>query len=158
LRREGLKVILRRPLTYAAIHLRTTLNVFLPGATDVLEVAGATAGRRGTLGVLQREGVLAAVRHYFGGAMWALWVCVPMLLIEGAKYLAALAGLLARVRRRMNRPLWLILLAGACLVLLPGPPAHARFRVPVEPLLSLAAGAGVVWLARKIRKGPAPRA
>jgi len=144
---EGLAIMAAHPVSYAAVHLRTTLNVFLPAATDVLEVAGVTSGGKGTLGVLRREGLPAAVRHYFGGSLWPLWLCAPMVLVTVVKYAAATAGALAHVRARMSPAVWLIALMVLYFALIPGPVAHARFRVPIEPLLSVAAGAGIAYLA-----------
>ena len=153
-RRAGWKIIAEHPFRSAAIHLRATLNVFLPAATDVLEVAGVTAGGKGTLAVLRREGIIAAVRHYFGGRLWPLWLCAPMLLITGAKFAAAAVGAVRHLRLRMGPALWLIFLLAVFFVAAPGPAAHARFRVTIVPLLSLAAGAGIVWVADKLRKKP----
>ncbi len=160
-RREGLALISAHPLAYAGLHLRTTLNVFLPAATDVLELLGATTGGKGTLAVLRRQGLLAAVRHYFGGSLWPLWLAAPMVLLTAVKFASAAAGAFAHVRWRMGAALWLMLLTLLYFVLAPGPAAHPRFRVPIAPLLSLAAGAGIAWLARRLggrrRRGRAPR-
>ena len=150
-RREGWALIRRHPGRYAALHLRTTMNCFLPAATDVLEVAGITAGNRGTLAVLRREGIIAAVRHYFGGRLWPLWLCAPMVLITLGKHVGAMLGAARHVRMRMGPAGWLILLTILYFVLVPGPVAHARFRVPVEPLLSLAAAAGLAYLGEFLR-------
>ncbi len=151
-RREGLAIIAAHPLAYVAVHLRTTLNVSLPAATDVLEVAGVTSGGKGMLGVLRREGLPAAVRHYFGGSLWPLWLCAPMVLVMLVKYAAAAAGGVAHVRVRMSPAAWLIVLMLLYFALIPGPVAHARFRVPIEPLLSVAAGAGIAYLAGRRAK------
>ncbi len=65
----------RYPGAYAAMHARGNVGFWLPGATDVMEVAGLTTGQRGTLRVLRERGLWAAVKHYFHGAGWgALWV------------------------------------------------------------------------------------
>ena len=157
-RREGSALIARHPLAYAGVHLRTTPNVFLPAATDVLEVLGATAGGKGTLAVLRREGLVQAASHYFGGQLWALWVCVPMVLVTGVKYVAAAASV-ARARWiGAGAGHWLVRLVFLCMVLLPGPVAHARFRVPIAPLLSVAAGAGICELAGWLRRARAREA
>lgn len=153
-RRAGWAIIAAHPLRYAGVHLRTTLNVFLPAATDVLEVAGVTTGGKGTLGVLRREGPGPAIRHYFGGALWPLWLAGAMALVTGAKLLAAAVGAARCVRWRMGPALWLIFLLVLCFIVIPGPAAHARFRVAIAPLLSLAAGAGIARLTEKLRKGP----
>ncbi len=132
--------------TYLKAHARGGLAVWIPAATDVLEVAGVTCGGRGTLDVLRRQGPLSAVKRYFGDKMWAI---VPALAIAGllaAKYLFVLVAVGRYVRPRMNAERWLILLTVVLFTLIPGPAGHPRFRIPVEPLLSVAAAAGWVWI------------
>ena len=64
--REAVRIIREHPWVYARIHLLGSLGVFLPAATDVLQTAGITRGERGTVDVLHTQGLVAAVRHYFG--------------------------------------------------------------------------------------------
>jgi len=134
-----------------SIHARGDLTVWLPGATEITEVAGITVGQKGVTKVLQGEGLAAAIRHYFHGRTWALWLCVPLVAIEAAKLLLAGAGALRHVRFRMNAACWLVLGTVLVFSLAPGPAGHPRFRVPIEPLLSLAASAGLVALCRAWR-------
>jgi hypothetical protein len=51
----------------------------------------------------------------------------------------------------MGAEVWLCLLLVLLAFLLPGPAAHPRFRVPVEPILSVAAAAGWAMLAARRR-------
>jgi len=58
------------------------------------------------------------------------------------------------LRPRMGAAGWLVLVTIAYFALVPGPVAHARFRVPIAPLLSVVAAAGFVWvLERRKAKG-----
>jgi len=155
-RRRALEIIARRPWLYARIHLTGCLAFWLPGATDVLEIAGRTTGGRGTLAVLHREGFLAAARHYFGGDALAMALAAGMGLVLLIRYAGVVLCGLWRARGRLSAAGWLCLLLVAAAFLLPGPAAHPRFRVPVEPILSVAAAAG--WLAligafRRVRRG-----
>jgi hypothetical protein len=150
--KEGKALIAAYPLAYANVHMKTAPNIFLPAATDVLEVLGVTSGNRGTLAVLRQQGLAAAIRHYFGGQVWPLLLCLPMLLILAGTYAAAVVGAVRTIRWHMSPPLRLVVLAFVYFALTPGPVAHARFRVPIEPIISLAAGAGAVWLAKRLRK------
>ena len=149
-RRNGIALIREHPWTYAGVHLRATPNVFLPAATDVLEVLGVTAGGKGTLAVARRRGPIAAMRHYFGDDLWALWLCVPMLLVTGLKYLAAVVFLVRGQWRRGGAVTVLVGLTVVYFVLAPGPVAHPRFRVPIAPLISIAAAAGVCWITARL--------
>jgi 4-amino-4-deoxy-L-arabinose transferase-like glycosyltransferase len=138
--------------TWVVVHLKTSAACLLPGITDVLEVLGATTPQRGTLAVLQREGLIAAARHYFGGSTWLLALCVPAVLLPAVKYV--LIGLCAiRWFRRSGGAVgWMLVLTAAALLLVGGPASTPRFRVPVEPLLSVGAAAGLAWMVRAVRR------
>jgi 4-amino-4-deoxy-L-arabinose transferase-like glycosyltransferase len=145
-RRRAMEILGEHPWMYMGIHLKGCVAFWLPGATEVLEIAGCTAGGKGTLEVLHREGPLAAARHYFGGDTAAMWLAAGMVLILLVRYAAvALCGLW-RLRLRMPAAAWLCILLVAASFLLPGPAAHPRFRVPVEPILSVAAAIGWIGL------------
>ncbi len=147
-RQQGSALILAHPLRYAWVHFKTSWNIFLPAATDVLEVLGVTSGGKGTLAVLQQRGIVAAVRHYFGGQLWPMLLSIPMILITLGLYVLALKGLWQHARLHMPATWWLLLIAFVYLAFTPGPVALPRFCVPLAPLISLAAGAGLV-LGRK---------
>ncbi len=145
---QGRRVLLDHPALAMGLHLRASLTSLLPGVTDALEVAGLTSGQRGTLAVLRQRGLGAAIDHYFGGRRWLLWLVVPAGLLLAGLY----AGALLAPRRahdwRIPAPVWVLILVGLYLLLAPGPAAHPRFRVPMMPLLSVAAGAGWSTLRR----------
>ncbi len=150
--REALNVLAEHPALFVGLHLRASPVTLLPGATDVLEAAGASAGQRGTLAVLKRRGLVAGVRHYFGGHVAAMAMAVPMVVVLAVTYLGAAVTAVRRLRPRMGAAGWLGLLTALTLLLAPGPASHPRFRVPVAPLLSAAGAAGVVWLAGRLRR------
>ncbi len=147
----AVSTIARHPATYAKLHLWGSLAFWLPGATDVLEVVGLTSGQRGTLGVFRQSGLVAAGRHYFSESPGAMAVAVPL----GLVYLGRLVGLglfvmlAARRWRKLPAVAWWLIAIVVISWLIGGPVSTPRFRVPVEPLLSLAAGAGIVWLHRR---------
>jgi len=159
-RRRAWEIIASHPWTYARVHLVGSLGFWLPGTTDVLEVAGVTTGGRGTLDVLHRHGLLAAARHYFrdGAGLWAAAAGLT------AIWAAAMAGAIGWVAKRRCRGVsaagWLAVALVAVAALLPGPFGLPRYRLPVTPLLHVAAGAG--WIAiiaamkrrREARRGP----
>ena len=167
MQRRAWEIFRENPGTFLWVHLRGTVAFWLPGATEVLEIAGATSGQKGTLEVLHRQGLAAAARHYFGGEAGAMWAAVGMSGITLLRYaglvLLGVSWLRGRLRRKsaagdpqsaiLSSPASLLILFVGLIVvswLLPGPAAHPRFRVPVEPLLSIAAAAG--WLGSFGRK------
>ncbi len=143
-RSQALSLIRQHPWIYARTHLRGSAAFFLPAISDVLEIIGLTAGQRGTLDVLHREGIWAAIRHYLDGRTWLLLLCIPAGMILLIKYALVALCAAARVRFRMGPGGWLIFITIIAFALIGGAAATSRFRVPVAPLLSLAAAAGIV--------------
>lgn len=143
----GRRLIMAHPWRYLYLHLKNDLNNLLPNIAEFLELAGVTQGGKGTLSVLNQYGPWAAIRHYLGGQMWPLWLMAPSVLLLGATYLGALAGLVVLARRRAWFPFALLILPVLYFLLIPGPASHPRFRMPAEPSICLLAGIGLatVW-------------
>lgn len=138
-------------------HLKGSTTCLLPGATDLLEVLGLSSGQRGTLDVLRREGLWAAVRHYFGGSLSpvALAVAAFGCLLLALVYAGVAATAVRKLRPAMSAACWLLLVVGVLLLLAPGPAGHPRFRVPALPLLHVAAAASWAWLVNRRTGGQA---
>ncbi len=149
------RVIHEHPLLYARLHLAGAAGYFLPGATEVLEVAGMTHGQQGTLDVLHKNGVVAAIRHYFGGNYAAMALAAPIAAFELAVFVGAVMLAVRRlVSRKKVRPylfvLWLLVTMVIISPLLSGPFGLPRYRLPMTPLWILAAAAG--WLGLQKRR------
>jgi hypothetical protein len=147
----AIRVILTHLWAYAKLHAKGCLAFWLP-STDVLEVANMIVGGRGTLGVLHREGLWPAVNHYFGGSWFPIVLAVPIALFTLVQYLAAALGLWRGGRRthwRIPREVTLLLLLVLFSCLVSGTTGVPRFRVPVEPILNVAAAAGILCLKRR---------
>ncbi len=140
------RAILSSPVEYLGVHLRTSMNSLLPD-TGILEILGITSGQNGTLDILKQKGLFAAVMHYFNGNMFALLILFPFIVLLGIIYLASVAGGYSLLKSG-NWPTLLILsLPAIYLILLPGPPAEPRFRVPAMPLICLISTQGIsmIW-------------
>jgi len=148
-RSEGMKIICRQPGRYLLVHLRGMRNIFLPAATDVLEIAGLTTGTKGTLGVIRQEGLWAGVKHYFADEPWAVWLCLPMVLITLVKFIFAMVGLVRCAIRQIGFDFWFMVAIGVSLILLPGPAGHPRFRVPAAAIISIIFAVGIVGIKSK---------
>ncbi|MFA6133030.1 MAG: glycosyltransferase family 39 protein [Phycisphaerae bacterium] len=131
------------PWLYAKIHLKGCWGFFLPGATDLLEMAGLTAGNAGTVDVLHREGLAAAVKHYFDDRQWAMLLAVPLAAVPMVLYAGVLLCIVRRLSWRMPAEVWLLAAIVIVAMLLPGPFGLPRYRLPVLPVLGVAAGAGL---------------
>jgi len=152
----GGSVLRDHPGVWVGMHVSTSLAALLPGIPSVLEVLGVTTGQRGTLEVLQTEGLQAAVRHYFGDATWAFWVCLPAIALLACKYLFALVGSVRAIRSGAGG--WIVLLLTAALIFVAGPAATPRFRIPVAAFLSILAAAGWVALLERLGRRDAENA
>ncbi|MFW6133885.1 MAG: hypothetical protein ACOC8F_08315, partial [Planctomycetota bacterium] len=158
--RQARRAIAEHPLEYAWLHLRGCAGVYLPGAPYALEMLGLTSGQKGTRDVLRREGLVAAARHYFGHNTAALLLAAPMVLLLGLKYASIAVGAVLRLvagrgglgRFRLGAEVWLLVLVVIVGTLLPGPYGLPRYRVPLAPILSIAAGAGVIALWDRLRR------
>jgi hypothetical protein len=125
------------------------VGFFLPGATDVLEVAGLTTGQRGTSDVLRKQGLLAAAKHYFGGEgasrsrlAWIYAVVGTVIGITFLQYLGVLIFLFRSAGRSLPAVAWLLLGLIVIASLLSGPFGFPRYQTMVVPLISLFAAAG----------------
>jgi 4-amino-4-deoxy-L-arabinose transferase-like glycosyltransferase len=128
-------------------------RILLPDAPTFFELLGMTKSDRGTMDVLARKGLLAAVDHYFEGR-WSLpCLLLPLLLVTGATYLGTvLLLLLALFRFRRRWYLWLLFLAFAEFYLfLPGPICAPRYQLPALPLLCGFAGIVIYFLYQKVK-------
>jgi len=153
----ALQIITRQPVRYVYLHLKSDLNSLLPDVTELTEITGLTVGGKGTLRVLNQQGLGAAIRNYFGGSTWLIWALSPFIILLGLTYLTDLAGCVMLVRRRSWFPLAALILPIAYFLLIPGAASLPRFRVPVGPYICLLAGMGVHGIVRWIRSNRSKR-
>ncbi len=140
---EWKRIILGDPVHYLWLHAQKSPMVLLPIEGELARMVGVKIGGNGTLAVINTQGFWAGIRHYFGDqVLWLIPLGVLSLLLL-LKYVCAAAGIFCCLSSREDL-VWhgvLMISFGVCLGIL-GPDAHPRFRVPVEPLLSLYAGLG----------------
>ena len=140
-------VIRRHPLTYLRLHLQP--YVLLPDAPTFFELLGITSGGRGTLDVLHRRGLPAAVSHYFNGRLGWLLLLLPLLAVSAVTVLGAVL-LLAVWIRRFRVYLALVFLAFVgYYVLIPGPVAMPRYQLPALPMMCVMAASVLVRPGRR---------
>jgi hypothetical protein len=153
--RRGREVVLSAPFRYVWLHLKADVATLFPAGGDLLRTVGVKIGGSGTLGVLHTEGLAAAARHYFQGKAWASLVLLPTILLLGAVYAFAAAGVGIRLYRREANLFDAVLIGVALyLLLVPGAASHPRFRVPAAPIIALYAGLGATMLVQTWRGRP----
>jgi 4-amino-4-deoxy-L-arabinose transferase-like glycosyltransferase len=169
------RVIGEHPWLYARLHVKGVVGFFLPGATDVLEIAGLSHGQRGTSDVLRKQGPWAAAQYYFGGSSVshqaaAVGLTILIVAITAVQYLGVIVFLVRRRWRdsrgenRGLRPIssaksvsvpaspafrpslsFLLLAMIVIASLLSGPYGFPRYQTMIVPLLSIFAAAGRPW-------------
>ncbi|GEM_PF-76814 len=144
------EAVRKYPLTALYLYLRPA--VLIPDAPTLLELLGVTTGGRGTLDVLNREGLAAAARHYFRGNLLPLALLVPLLLLAGAVYAAAACRTLGWLLRR-NWPMLLVALTfGLFYILVHAPVPMPRYHFYALPFLCMAAGLCLADLCGALRR------
>lgn len=137
--------------TYIRLHIQPL--ILLPDAPSFFELLGLTQSGGGTLDVLRREGLFAAVRHYFGDRLWLLLPLLPLLAIAGLTYAASGVQLI----RWLGQGKWYLGLLFLGFVpyflVLPGPIVMPRYHLPALPMLSVMAAllltAAWIWLRQR---------
>ncbi len=149
-RAEFRKMVLEHPFIYLSQHF--TLMILLPDAPTFLENFGITSPDRGTMGVLKKEGIFAAVTHYFGKHYIAILLCLVPLLIPAVILYAASFYQLVKipVNWKKSFPELLFFLAFAEYYLfLPGAITAPRYQLPALPVLCTLAACAIESMIRK---------
>ncbi len=142
-------IILTHLPLFVKVHLLTSLGSLLPASNLLLEMLGMTSRSTGTLNVLQQRGLLAAWNWYFRANGGAVFLVLPELAVMTIQYGGVLLVVWAWFRTRTHPSVAIVLLfvlTFAAFILVGGPASTARMRMPVEPLLNIAAGGGIIWL------------
>lgn len=154
------ELIFQHPVPYFSLHFKP--SVLLPDAPTLFELLGMTTANRGTLDVLHREGVVTAVKHYFGDKLPWLFVLIPFLLITGLTYLGCLVQLIFWLAKKEVYLIFFFLAFVEYFFFLPGPITVPRYQVPALPLMTVMAAMAlpVVYKAmlEKLRKRNQPSA
>ncbi len=138
---KGLEIIRQNPVAFVKISARP--YVLFPAVDAFYEHIGVSAGGKGTLDVLTRQGPWAAVEHYFDGKTWLLIPVIPWILILGITYLACVRGIYVCFRKKDRGALISFVFFALYYIALLGPLTLSRYRLPAMPALMLMAGLGI---------------
>ncbi len=138
-------IISSDPLRYVYLHLKNDINNLLPGVTDLTEILGITVGGKGTLAILNKDGLIAAIRYYFEDKIWLIGIFAPAIVLLILIYLTDLLGIGILVKEKKWFALLILSLPLLYLMLIPGASSNQRFRVPAMPYISLLAAQGSIF-------------
>ncbi len=144
MRKKGLGIVLKNPITYAAIHLKGIARIMMdPGAIEYVRLFGLYPRSGGLLGEVVDKGLLAVVKTLFLERPLIFWLNFLFGLILLLYYTLCAVALLPK-NFVNSMPVIMVLIVIAYFVLISGgPQASGRFRHPVMPLICLLAGYGL---------------
>jgi hypothetical protein len=143
-------MVFAHPVTYFCQHFDSL--IFMPDAPTLLECFGVTSSDRGTMGVLKKDGIFAAIRHYFGEDCLAILLLLTPLLIPTMILYLGFACQLVKdaVKWKSSYFELLIFLAFAEYYLfLPGAITAPRYQLPALPCLCTLAACAMLTFFRK---------
>ncbi|MBT3277863.1 MAG: phospholipid carrier-dependent glycosyltransferase [Phycisphaerales bacterium] len=137
------ETLARHPGGLMSYYVHGVCGIALPGAGDVLVLADVLVPERGTVDVLQREGLFAAAWHYFNGDLGAMGMACGLMLLWGAMGLGCALAAWRFVRGRATMPQggWMVVGLCAVILLLPNP-ALPRYRIPAMAMLAIFSACG----------------
>ena len=108
----------------------------MPDITPLWERLGLTCGNQGTLDILRREGIAAAISHYFGTASWGV-IAVSIIYTVGYGFVLVLIiiGFVKLILAGRFKALIALVLLLGYFWLLPAGNLDWRFRMVVWPIL-----------------------
>ena len=143
------ELIIQYPLTYLRLHFKP--QVMLPDAPTFFELLGFTQSDRGTLDVMHRFGIFAAVNHYFAGKLWLPALLIPALLVVLCCYLGCLVQLGVWLFEKKIFLIFFFLAFVEYYLLLPGPITVPRYHLPALPLIAVMGATGCILCMRRMR-------
>ncbi len=148
------ELIKKHPQSYITLHLSSQIYLLLPDLPSLCETLRLTVPNRGTMEILQKNGIIAAADHYFEGRRSLIILSGALLILSAVTLAGALAAIIFMLKDFRHRYYYL-LLAGAFAeyyLLLPGPITAPRYLLPALPAGCCAAACGLAQLIETIRK------
>lgn len=135
--KEGWKIILGHPFKYAVIQLKTSLNTLFPVSGELTRAFGFQLGDKGTLAVINSEGIIAGIKYYFAGNMGIFLLLLPLAFLLCFQYILSIIGAIRALKNSKGQLLFvfLLILCAVYFILVGGPASTPRFRLPAEGII-----------------------
>ena len=138
------RLIKQNPFTYIKLHFRP--SVLFPDAPNMLQNLGFTTGGKGTFSILNQNGLIVAVKHYFKDKLWLIALLSPMLLIVFLTYLFCFIQLLIYFITKK----WFLIFCALGFIeyylFLPGPISMPRYHLPALPFICIMSASGMLYV------------
>lgn len=138
------ELILQNPVSYLRLHFNP--QIMLPDVPMFCELLGFTKSDRGTLDVMQRYGIFAAIQHYFQGIFWLPLLLMPVLLVVAICYLGVIIEMVIWLRDKQFFLFFFFLAFVEYYLFLPGPITVPRYQMPALPLIVVMGALGCISL------------
>ena len=139
------------------VWLKQQMNyqILLPDVPSLLECLGVSSPDRGTMAVLKEQGLMAAVRHYFGENWFSIILAVlPLIMIAFLTYAGSCCYLIfsAMEWQKQWREIFVFAAFVCYYLFLPGAIVAPRYQIPALPCLTVTAAMALLRLWEKIRE------
>ncbi|MBP5182781.1 MAG: hypothetical protein J6331_07120, partial [Lentisphaeria bacterium] len=138
------------PFSYFLLHFRP--EVLLPDGAAFFENLRLTRSGRNTWDVINRKGILAGIRHYFGGNLLLPFTAFPLFLLAGFVLLFAAGGVLVSLWKKSYFTVLLFLLFCEYFLFMTGPVAMPRYQLPALPFFCILAAGSIQFCMETFRK------
>lgn len=142
-KKEYSRLIMQNPFIW--LKQQFQWKILLPDVPTGFEIMGLTSAGRGTMGVLAKDGLWAAVNHYFDGKIYLPLFFLPFLIPTVLTYLGCLYQLLTDIKNIRTKFYELVLFLAFVeyYLFLPGAITAPRYQIPALPLAVTLAAVGL---------------
>ena len=137
------------------VWLKQQMNyqILLPDLPSLLECLGVTSSDRGTMAILKEQGIMAAIRHYFGeNWLFIMVLLLPLTAVALITYCGSGIYLLGALRH-WKKEYMEIFIFGAFVyyyLFLPGAITAPRYQIPALPCLCVYCALMLICCGEKI--------
>ena len=145
-KKKYIELILAHPIIW--LKQQFQWKILLPDVPTGFEILGVTSAGRGTMGVMAKQGVWAAVNHYFDGKIYLPLLFLPLLLPVLLTYAGCAIQLFCDIKniRQKFFEILLFLAFAEYYLFLPGAITAPRYQIPALPFAVTVSAMGLLYL------------
>ena len=151
---EGMKIILREPVTYVLIHVKGMVRTLIdPGVTEYLIIFKHYAWRGGLLGQILDQGLFVTFTGFartMPGFFFGFLTLLALYLV--VSFGSAVVALFHKGFPYGVSTVAILFIMAYYLLVSGGPVGYHRFRLPIMPLICVFSGYGLHLLRGKLRR------